>query len=121
MILLVKLIGIFMACVGVINIINPAPMKKMLAFWGQGRRIYAGGLLRLLVGAIFLWSHGQARIPAVIGGLGILILLAGLFIFILGLERVKAMLGWWGSKPNSLLRLIATFILAIGASVIYSA
>jgi small-conductance mechanosensitive channel len=120
MIILVKLIGIFMVCIGVANILNPNLMKKMISFWRQGKRIYAGGLLRLLFGGIFLLSYSRARIPGVIGVLGIFIFLAGIAIFILGLEKIKAVLGWWDKKPDFILRLIATLILAIGVLVIYA-
>jgi len=121
MILLVKLIGILMACMGIINILKPVFMKKMIAFWGQGKRIYAGGLLRFLFGAIFLWSAPQARLQGVIYTLGILMLAGGALIFILGLKKVHRMLGWWSRKPDSILRVAAALILAIGVLVIYSA
>jgi len=121
MILLVKLIGILMLCMGVIYILNPALMKKMISFWKQDKRVYAGGLLRLLFGVIFLWSAAQAKLPAVIYVLGILMLLGGVFIFIMRLEKIKRMLDWWDKKPDSISRLIAILILAIGALVIYSA
>lgn len=121
MILLVNIIGILMVCMGFIYVLNPALMKKMISFWRQSKRIYAGGLLRLLFGAIFLWSASQAKIQVVIYVLGILMLLGGVFIFVMGQEKVKRMLDWWDKKPDSILRLIAILILAIGALVIYSA
>jgi len=113
--------GIVMACMGIINVVNPGSMKKMIAFWRQGNRVYLGGLLRLLIGTIFLLSYSQAKIPGVICVLGSLILLGGILIFILGLGRVKIMLEWGDKRPRSILRLIALLVLGIGALVIYSA
>jgi uncharacterized protein YjeT (DUF2065 family) len=112
-----------MASTGIINIVNPKVMKKMISFWQQGKRIYAGGLLRVLFGAIFLWAscYSQAKQPCVLAVLGFLMLLGGMLIFILGPEKIKAMLGWWDKKPLFVLRIIAVFILALGALVIYSA
>jgi len=121
MIILVKLIGIFMVCVGIANILNPNLMKRMISFWRQGKRLYAGGLLRVLFGLVFLLSATQARIPWVIYIFGVFILLGAMFIFILGLEKAREMLGWWDKKAKSVLRLIAFLVLAIGALVIYSA
>lgn len=118
---LVKLIGILMACMGFINVLNPNVMKKMISFWRRGKNIYTGGLLRVLFGVIFLWSASQARLPLVIYVLGILMLLGGLLIFILALEKTKTILDWWDKKPYYILRLIAILILAIGVLVIYSA
>ncbi len=121
MILLVKLIGIFMACMGVAIMLNPSVMKKMISFWRKGKKLYAGGLLRVLFGVIFLVSSSQAMFPWVIYILGILMLLGAALIFILGLEKAKAILDWWDRKPHSVLRLMAILILAIGVLVIYSA
>jgi uncharacterized protein YjeT (DUF2065 family) len=120
MIILVKFIGIFMACMGVTILLNPGFMKKMIAFWRQGKRAYIGGLLRILFGLIFLSSASQARFPALITGLGIFLLIAGIFIFVLGLEKMKAMLGWWDKKPLSVLRLMGLLVFAIGILIIYS-
>ena len=121
MIPLVKLIGIFMASMGITVILNPNVMKKMISFWRQDKRIYLAGLLRALFGTVFLLSVLQARLPVVIYVLGILMLLGALIIFILGLEKVKTILAWWDKKPHSVLRLMAILILAIGVLVIYSA
>jgi small-conductance mechanosensitive channel len=110
-----------MVCMGFINVLNPNVMKKMISFWRKGKNIYAGALLRVLFGVIFLWSVTQARLPWVIYILGILMLLGAALIFILGLEKTKKILDWWDKKPHSVLRLIAILILAIGVLVIYSA
>jgi len=123
MIIVVKLLGILMICMGLANLINPILMKKMISFWKQGKRIYAGGLLRVLFGIIFLLasSYSQVRQPCVLAVLGVLMILGGMLIFILGPEKMKAILGWWDKKPASVLRLIAILALAIGTLVIYSA
>ncbi|MDD5166917.1 MAG: hypothetical protein PHQ57_05980 [Candidatus Omnitrophica bacterium] len=123
MIIVVKLLGILMICMGLVNLINPILMKKMISFWKQGKRIYAGGLLRVLFGVIFLLasSYSRVRQPCVLAVLGVLMILGGMLIFILGPEKMKAILGWWDKKPASILRLIAILALAIGTLVIYSA
>lgn len=121
MILLIRFIGIFMVGMGIMNLVNPVPMKKMISFWRQGKRIYAGGLLRLLFGVAFLLSYPQARRPGVICLLGILFLLGGILLFALGLKRIKAILEWWDKRTDSVLRLIAVLLLLLGALVIYSA
>lgn len=123
MILLARLIGIFLVCVGIVNFINPVVMKKMISFWQKGKRIYAGGLIRVLFGSVLLWASFdfQMKHPCVLAFLGALMVLGGLLIFILGLERMKTMLNWWDKKPLFVLRLMAILALAIGVLVIYSA
>lgn len=120
MIVLAKLIGIFITCMGVIVVAKPQIMRKMVAFWRQDKRIYLGGLLRMLFGAIFLLSASQARLPVVMAILGIFLLVAGMLIFILKLEKIKAMLERWSKRPSYVLRLMGTIVLIIGLLIIYS-
>jgi len=121
MIVLVKLFGIFIICMGFLILLNPRLMKRMIVFWKQGKRLYLGALIRILFGVVFLLSASQARLSGVMVGLGIFSLLAGMLIFILGLNRLKAILDWWDKKPDLILRLVSLIILAFGALVIYSA
>ena len=119
--MLVKFIGIFITAMGIAVFLNPKIAKRMMAFWQKGKNIYIGGLIRILLGAIFLYCAPRARLPQVISVLGVLALLGGLLIFILGLEKTKAIIGRWANKPESLLRLLSLLILAFGALIIYSA
>lgn len=121
MVMLVKIIGIFITCMGVLIFLNPKTVKKMMAFWRRGKNIYAAALIRVLLAAIFFLSAPQARMPQVIFALGVLTGLGGLLIFILGLEKTKAILDWWDKKPEYFLRLLSLSALAFGALIIYSA
>jgi hypothetical protein len=102
-------------------ILNPVLMKRMLIFWRQGKRIYLGGILRATFGVIFLLSALEAGFSWAIYWLGVFMLMAALLIFALGLEKVKAMLGWWDKRPPVILRLMGFLTFAIGVLIIYSA
>lgn len=117
MIMLVKGIGILIACMGIIIFLSPQVTKRMLAFWRKGKRLYTGGVVRVLFGLIFLSAASQARVPVVMAGLGILSLAAGILIFILGLERMKVLLGWWDKRPASFVRLMGLLVSAFGALI----
>ncbi len=121
MIMLIKLIGIFITAMGIMELLNPKMAKRMLVFWRQGKNIYIGGLIRVLVGVIFLYYAPQAKFPEVIFMLGILASLAGLIIFLLWLEMTRAMIDWWDKKPDSIVRLVSLLTLAFGVLIIYAA
>lgn len=121
MVLLVKSIGVFLVFVGVLLILNPGTMRKMVSFWRQGRRLYAAGVIRVLFGMLFLSASSQARAAWVIYAIGILMLLGGMGIFIMGLDRIKAFLERVDKKPVPVLRLMALPVLVIGLLVIYCA
>ncbi len=121
MIMLIKLIGIFVMAMGIMELLNPKMAKKMLVFWRQGKNIYIGGLIRVLLGVIFLYYAPQAKFPEIIFALGILVSFAGLIIFLLWLEMTMAMIDWWDKKPDSMVRLVSLLTLACGVLIIYAA
>jgi len=118
--MLVKVIGIIVTAAGVIFLVRPLALKKYIAYLKQERRIYLVGILRVLLGALFLWVAPQCKLSAVMNVLGVLTLIGAVLIFILGLERVKKVLDWYDKKPVSVLRLLALIAIAIGVLIIYS-
>lgn len=121
MVVLVRLIGIMVMCMGTVFMINPAFARKMMSFWKEGNRIYMAGVMRLLFGAIFLMAARQCRLEGVIFILGILMLLGGALIFIMGPKRTKAIIEKVQEKPDSFLRPMSIVILVFAVLIIYSA
>jgi len=121
MLIFINAIGILITAMGIMILLNPKAGKKMMAFWRQGKNIYIGGLIRVLLGGIFLYYAPQARLPMAIFALGVLAILGGLFIFILGLEKTKAILDCWDKKPERSLRLLSLLVIVFGALIFYSA
>lgn len=120
MLILVKLIGIIIAVMGVSLFLNPRTLKALIAFWGQGRRLYIAGILRILIGAMLLLAASQCRLRGAVIALGILFLIGGVLIFLLGLSRLKSILNWWEKRPTSVIRLMALFALVIAVLLLYS-
>ncbi len=119
--MLVKGIGIIITCAGVMVLFVPATAKRMLSFWRRGRMLYLGGLVRIALGVVFLLDARQARAPALMAGLGVFAIIAGMLLFVLGLARIKAMLDWFEGKPSFVLRLMSIGIVAFGVLIIYAA
>ncbi|MCM8771347.1 MAG: hypothetical protein NC936_05760 [Candidatus Omnitrophica bacterium] len=121
MLILVKIIGILSVALGAVILLNPKAMKQLIIFWNQGNRLYVAAILRILVGVIFLLAASQCRVRILIIVLGIVVIVKGIFIFILGLERVKSMLGWWQQRSFAIFRLLGLLALVLGAIILYSA
>lgn len=119
--MLVRAIGIFMVAMGMMIVVNPMVAKRMMVFWRQGKRIYFGGAIRILLGIIFLFHAPQAKSAMAMTMLGVLALLGGIIIIILGPKRAGLIIEHWQSKPDSFLRLLSLTILAFGSLVIFSA
>ena len=121
MVILVKAIGALIAIIGLVFILVPNGIKKAFDFFTTGKKIYMVGILRIIFGIVFLLAASQCRWPEVIRVLGIFFIIAGSFIFILGIRKVKSVIEWWGKKPLLVLRLLSIFALAFGALIIYAA
>jgi len=121
MVILVRIIGIVIGCLGIIFLINPQRVKGMIAFWSQGKRPYLGGILRALFGFIFLLAAPRCRLAWVIFIIGILASIKGLLVFILGLKKIKSLLNWWNNKPAAIFRLMGLIDLALGGLFLYCA
>jgi uncharacterized protein YjeT (DUF2065 family) len=119
--MLIKFFGIFIVAMGISILLNPKIVRKMMVFWLQGRKLYMGGLIRIILGCVLLYHASQASSPKVILALGVLALLGGLLIFILGLEKSKKFIGWWENKPEHSLRWTSLLVIAFGVLLIYSA
>jgi len=103
----IKIIGIVVIVVGIAYIVRPGIMKWLLDFFKEGSNIYLAGLLRFVLGVVFLLAATECSKPIIIGVLGVLFLLGGLLIFILGPKRTTPILEWWLTKPVWIMRALA--------------
>ena len=118
---IVRLIGLIAAIAGVVFIVKIKTLKQLLAFWDAGKRIYALGGIRILVGLILLLSAAQCRIVWVIFIMGIVAVISGATIFVLGVEKSKEVIKVWQEKPDKTLRSVSLIAIAIGLVLLYSA
>lgn len=114
-------IGIVFIAIAIVFLLRPDVMKWLMEFFKKGKRIYLAGLLRFVLGVIFLLGARDCDSKPIIAALGILFLISALLIFTLRLERLKSMINWYQKQSALLLRVMAIFTLAIGAIIIYSA
>lgn len=121
MVILVRLFGIVIIVLGALFLVNPKAMRRYVGFWRKEKRIYAGGVLSLLFGIVFLVCASQCRIAWFVVTLGVLGLIKGVLLFVLGAEGLKPMFDWWQGRSDTFLRLYALLPLAFGILLIYSA
>lgn len=119
--IIVKIIGVIIVAFAIVLLVRPDVMKSLMAFFSKGKRLYAAGLVRLVLGVIFLLAARECDITWLIAAFGVLFLIAGLLIFALGPEKLRGILTWSQKQPSLLLRAFAVIALAIGAVIIYAA
>jgi len=76
---------------------------------------------RLVLGVVFLLAASSCRFPAVIYGIGILMLAAALLLVLLGEPRVDALISWWSQLPTLAIRAWCALGVLVGALILSSA
>ena len=121
MVIVVRVFGIVIVSMGILFLIKPNALKQLVGFVGQGKRLYAAGSLRILIGGVLLFAAPHYQSPEVIIALGILFLAGGIAIFALGLEKIKSLIGWFNKKSLLTLRFLGIVPLVVGILLIHSA
>ena len=115
------IVGLIVLLLGVAILIKPQVSKKLFNFIAKGKRIYLVGILRIVLGVLFLIGALSCDYYWIIIFFGILFCASGLTIFAMKLEKLKAVLNWFDRKPLSFIRLMGIIALLIGAIITYAA
>ncbi|MBU0477114.1 hypothetical protein KKC91_00895 [bacterium] len=121
MLILVRLFGVVIICMGIIFLINPKAVKQYISYWKEGKKLRVGGIISILFGIIFLIAAPQCRLTGFITVLGIWSIIKGVLLLTLSQKMMAAYLDWWSNKPILATRFLSIFILAFGVLLIYSA
>jgi uncharacterized protein YjeT (DUF2065 family) len=119
--IVVKITGIIIVFIGIVYLLKPDILRKLMEFIKKGKRIYFAGVLRFVLAIIFLLGASGCDHAWIIAAFGILFLISGLLIFILGPEKIRQILDWYQDQTVILFRIIALIVLACGAVIVYSA
>jgi len=117
----IKVIGTVIVAVGLMYMIRPEFLRKIIRFFAVGRRIYFSAIIRFILAVVFVLGARQCGVTWVILLFAVIFLLSGLLVFMLGLENVRTILEWYYQQPAMLLRVVAAIVLAVGLIIVYAA
>ena len=120
-VIVIKSLGIFIALIGIVYLLRPDFIKRLMEFIKKGKRIYLAALVRFTLAVVFLAGARECGYPWLIFAFGILFLISGLLILILGPEKIRRLLDWYQCQSTLIFRVIALIVLAFGAAVIFFA
>lgn len=120
-VIVIKSLGIIISLMGLVYLLRPDIIKKLMNFFKKDKRIYLPGVLRLALAVVFLVAARERRYPWIIFASGIIFLAGGLLIFLLGPERVRKILDWYQEQSTLIFRVIALIVLIFGLIIILSA
>ena len=119
--IVIKAIGTFIVCMGLVYLIKPEFIKAMISFFSKGARLYFAAIVRFALAIIFFMGAKECKITWLIVTFGIIFLLSGLLIFMLGLERARGIIKWYLEQPSFILRTLAIVVLVVGLIIVYAA
>ncbi len=121
MVTIVKLIAVIFIALGLSFAFNPKSLRKLIEFFCQGIRIYMVAILRIILGIIFLISARECRNTGIMIIIGVIVLFAGILIFILGTEKIAKISGQIINSSDLSLRVISLVPIILGGLILYSA
>ena len=120
-VLAIKSLGILFTLMGIVYLLRPDFIKRLMGFFKKGKRIYFAGLIRFALAVVFLIASRECRYPLVIIASGLIFLTGGLLIFVLGPEKIRRIFDWYEQQPFIIFQVIAVVVLVFGMIVIFSA
>ncbi|MFH1874068.1 MAG: hypothetical protein ABH859_02655 [Pseudomonadota bacterium] len=120
MVHIITTIGILILVIGVVFTVQPELIRKFIDFAKVGNRCYLGGVVRVILGALLLIATPKASLPWIPGIIGVIAVIAGILIFVLGVQKMHAILDWVNNLPDTKLRLMPIVAAIIGILLIYS-
>jgi hypothetical protein len=116
----VMIMGIAVAGLGLIGLVAPSLLldigKSLLTESG----LYAVAAVRVAFGLLLLFVARISRMPRTMRVIGIVIIIAGLFTPLFGLERFASMFKWLSTHGFAFVRVMAMFAVAFGALVVFA-
>ena len=81
--------------------------------------LYLAVGIRLLLGVALIVAAPASLFPLVFRVIGVIAILAALALPIMGIERIRRLVGWFAALPSLALRLWLVFGFAFGAFLVY--
>lgn len=118
----VAVVGSVIAGFGAVGVVRPAVLIDALAKMPSARpTIYAIAAARVTVGLILVLGAPSTAAPEVIRFLGVLSLLRAFMVLVIGVDRVRSLIDWFGSRSDLVLRTLFLGAGALGAFLVWAA
>jgi len=114
--------GLLVLALGAIGAARPATLLGWVQrAWRSRAGLSLAAGFRAALGVLLLAAASETRFPRLIGGLGVLSLLAAVSIPFLGYERLRKLVEWWLTRSEGFVRGWSLVTCAFGAFLVYAA
>ncbi len=121
MVYLIKAIGLIFVICGVYFTVLPSSIKTFISFAKEGKRVYIGCAIRIVLGILLLIASPHASffwIPLITS---ILLIVWGSVPIFIGIKNVYAILSWCEARADTVCRALSIAFAILGILIIYSA
>jgi len=122
MTLLVALFGVAVAGVGLLGLLRPDQLLRLVRLpWNSPRGLYFAIGLRIVLGFALIAAAAESRFPEAFRILGILSLIGAALIPLLGFARMLRFIEWWVARPTGFIRGWSGVAVGFGLFLVYGA
>lgn len=115
----VGLVGLLWIVMGIFGLLSTKKVILALGNWLKNTKRQSLTLLQLIVGILLLISASSVREDWFVRALGIIACLKGLWIISMPEKKLKTMIDWWLSGPETFYKAWAIFALILGVAMFY--
>ncbi len=120
MAILALVLSLFVAALGVVGLISPMRLLEIARHFQSQVGLYAAAALRVVLGLALFFAAPASRAPKILRILGIIVLVAGLFTPLIGVERAHRLMDWWSTQGAVFMRVWAALALGFGFFLAYA-
>ena len=120
MTLFVVAIGVLGLGIGLTMLASPAHMRRGLDKALTRRMLPVISMVRIGIGIALVLAAPSTRLPAFIWALGLLVILRGVALPMIGLDRSRKLADWWKAKPDQTIRGWSLLVILLGALLLWA-
>jgi uncharacterized membrane protein YidH (DUF202 family) len=105
---------------GAVGLVSPSRVVRVARYFATPAGFYFAAAVRVVMGLALLFAAPASRAPGILRILGVVIIVAGVITFFVGLERFRRLIDWWSAKGPTLARAQAAFAVALGLLLAYA-
>lgn len=115
-------VGAVIGVLGVVGFAAPRAVSRSLdGFKSSPSKIYGWAGVRVLMGVILILGASGTASPTLIRFIGAVLVLKAALVPLLGIDRVRSILGWLQARPPLMLRFLFLLVASFGAFLVRAA
>ena len=99
-----SIICLLVAAVAMVGVVSPPWLLGALRKIQTPRGLILLGAFRVVLGAVLILSAAASKAPEFIAIVGVIVIVRGVILPLMGVERVRKLLDWWSALGSAFLR-----------------